>query len=130
MPDYVIERLDALLGKKGLSLKQAKVLVVGVTYKKDVLDLRKSPALDIIEGLKREKAQVCYHDPVIPYLKLSFLDMRSRRLNQQALGQFDCVLIATDHSQIDYEFIRRNARLIFDTRNVYRGVKDEKIHRL
>lgn len=130
MPEYVVKRLDELLARFDKKLTQANILLVGVTYKKDVKDLRKSPALDIIEILQKRKVSVAYYDPLIPYLKLNHIDLRSVDLNKDNLNKFDCILIATDHSAVDYGFILKNAKLIFDTRNVYKGVCDKKIVKL
>jgi UDP-N-acetyl-D-glucosamine dehydrogenase len=130
MPKYVVERLGEILNGQGKSLKQARLLVVGVTYKKDVKDLRKSPSLDIIELLQDRKVKVSYYDPLIPYLQWNGINLESISLTGQNLKKFDCVIIATDHSGVDYRFILRNSRLIFDTRNIYKGIRDEKIIRL
>ncbi|MCX5697148.1 MAG: nucleotide sugar dehydrogenase, partial [Candidatus Omnitrophica bacterium] len=130
MPHYVIERMEAALDKSGINLKRRKVLVIGVTYKKDVLDLRKSPALDIIEGLMQKNIDVSYYDPLIPYLKINQLHLDSIKLTATTIKRFDCVLIVTDHSVIDYAFVLKNARLVFDTRNVYKGIADKKLVRL
>jgi UDP-N-acetyl-D-glucosamine dehydrogenase len=127
MPDYIVQRLGQILEKE----KPAKsVLVIGVTYKKDIKDLRKSPAIDIIEILERNKYQVSYYDPLIPYLRLKRINLKSIVLNSKNLDKFACVVIATEHSALDYKFILKNSRLIFDTRNVYKGIKDRKVHRL
>jgi UDP-N-acetyl-D-glucosamine dehydrogenase len=127
MPDYIVQRLGKILERE----KYAKrVLVIGVTYKKDIKDLRKSPAIDIIEILQRNKYQVSYYDPLIPYLRLKRINLKSILLNSTNLDKFACVVIATEHSTLDYKFILKNSRLIFDTRNVYQGIKDRKVHRL
>ncbi|MBM3254754.1 MAG: nucleotide sugar dehydrogenase [Candidatus Omnitrophica bacterium] len=127
MPDYIVSRLGHILEKE----KSAKnVLVVGVTYKKNIKDLRKSPAIDIIELLGKSGYSVSYYDPLIPYLKLGHIDLKSIVLNSVNLAQFSCVIIATEHSTLDYKFILKNSRLIFDTRNVYKGIKNIKVHRL
>jgi nucleotide sugar dehydrogenase len=118
MPEYCIERLHNILAKKGITVSGAKVLVVGVTYKKDIKDLRKSPSIDIIDTLRKYGARVDYFDPVIPYLRFGKLDLKCAALNQ--VSKYDCVVIATDHSNIDYGFILKNAKLIFDTRNVFK----------
>ncbi len=130
MPFYVVERVKEILGKQGLKLNQAKVLVVGVTYKKDILDLRQSPPLDIIEILRKEAGKVSYYDPLIPYLKFKDIDMESVDLKAGKLNDFDCVIIATDHTRVDYGLILKNSRAIFDSRNVYQGKENKKIHRL
>ena len=130
MPGYVIMRVKAELKKSGVPLNKARILIVGVTYKRDVRDLRKSPALDIIELLRKAKANVSYHDPLIPYLKVLNFNLKSIKLDSGVIGGFDCIIIVTDHAVIDYKFLQKNARLIFDTRNVYGGVKDRKIIRI
>jgi UDP-N-acetyl-D-glucosamine dehydrogenase len=130
MPEYVVRRVEAELKKAGGSLKASKVLVCGVTYKKDVKDLRKSPGLDIIDILQRDNVKVAYYDPFIPYLKFPHLSLNSVFLSPKALNNFDCVIIATDHSKVDYGLILKNSRLIFDARNVYKGKQDRKVVRL
>jgi UDP-N-acetyl-D-glucosamine dehydrogenase len=130
MPEYVVERLSHILSKKGKSLDKANILLVGVTYKKDVKDLRKSPALDIIEDLQKKNSSVSYYDPLIPYLKLNHINLKSIELKRKRLAGFDCVVIATNHSDVDYDFILKNSKLIFDTRCVYKGSKDKKVVRL
>jgi len=130
MPHYVVKRLRELLGEQGKKIDEAKILVVGVTYKKDVLDLRKSPALDIISELKRKNIKVEYYDPFIPYLKLGSINLKRIPLTSSNLKRFDCALIATDHTQVNYDFILKNSSLIFDTRNAYKNIDNKKISRL
>lgn len=130
MPIYVAKRVEELLEEQGKAIANAKILVIGVTYKKDVKDLRKSPSLDIIGALQKRKAGVSYYDPLIPYLKFNHINLKGIALNPRTLRKFDCVIIATDHSTLDYQSIRRNSRLIFDTRNVYKNIKDKKIVKL
>ena len=125
MPAYVVERLSAIK-----PLKEAKILVLGVTYKKDVKDLRKSPALEIIDLLKKHKAEVSYADPLIPYLKFDHFNLKSAAVDEETLSGIDCAVLVTDHSGFDYEFIIKHAKVIFDTRNAYKGIKSEKIIRL
>jgi len=120
MPVYVVERVKELLRSKGISLKNSQVLVLGVTYKKDVKDLREAPALDIIEKMRKEGANVAYFDPFIPYIRIPMLNLKRTPLDRKGLRKYDCVVIVTDHSSFDYDFIRRNAKLIFDTRGVYK----------
>lgn len=130
MPEYVVERIEGALSKSGIKLNKAKILIVGVTYKKDVRDLRKSPAIDMIDVLQKRKARISYYDPLIPYLELSGVSLFSLKLQAARLQGFDCVVIATDHSAVNYNLILRNARRIFDTRNVYKNVSDKKIIKL
>jgi UDP-N-acetyl-D-glucosamine dehydrogenase len=130
MPEYVVERLKQILDKQGLKLNKAKVLLIGVTYKKNIKDLRKSPALDIIEILQRNNVWVSYHDPLIPYLKFNHTNLKSVDLNKKNLNKFDCVVIATEHSSIDYKFLLKNSQMIFDVRNVFKNIKSDKVIRL
>ncbi|MCU0666154.1 MAG: nucleotide sugar dehydrogenase [Candidatus Omnitrophica bacterium] len=130
MPDYVVSRAGHSLKVKGVNIGKANILVVGVTYKKDIKDLRKSPSLDIIDSLKKHKAKVSYYDPLIPYLKVNNIDLKSIELTKSNLSSFDCVIIGTDHSNVDYKFLLENSRFIFDARNVYKGVKSDKVERL
>ncbi|MFH0791071.1 MAG: nucleotide sugar dehydrogenase [Candidatus Omnitrophota bacterium] len=130
MPLYVVERLNSLLDINKISLQKSRILLLGVSYKKDVLDLRKSPALDILEILQLRKIDVSYYDPLIPYLKIGNLNLKSVGFNTKTLRSFDCVVITSDHSSVDYSFLLKNCNLIFDTRNVYKNIKDKKIIRL
>lgn len=130
MPEYMVERIKGVLNKQDIKLNKSKLLIIGVTYKKDIKDLRKSPALDIIEILQKEDFLVSYYDPLIPYLKLNQINLKSIKLNQNNLKKFDCVVIATNHTAVDYDFIFKNSKLIFDTRNVYKHIDDKKIFKL
>ena len=127
MPRYVVERVSGILAKERIPLSKARVLVVGVTYKKDVHDLRKSPALDIIEILEKEGTKVSYYDPLIPYLKINRINLKSIKLGKKILGSFDCALVATGHSNINYAMLLANSRRVFDTRNVYGHIKNKKV---
>lgn len=127
MPEYVVERVEDILKGKGLALKEAKVLVMGVTYKRDIKDLRKSPSIDIIEILQRKGAGVSYFDPIIPYLNFKQIDLKSIELKKEALRRFDCAIISTDHSGVDYPLVLKHSDIIFDTRRVFGGVKNGKV---
>ncbi len=128
MPAYVVERVKQITEKNGTAFAKAKILVVGATYKEDIKDLRKSPALDIIDNLQKKNIAVSYHDPLIPYLRLGNIRLESTDITPEKIRQYDCVIIATAHSVIDYRLLLKNARLVFDTRNIYRGSKDPKVH--
>ena len=130
MPEYVADRVISLVKKESAKLNKIKVLVIGVTYKKDIKDLRKSPSLDIIDILQKRGVIVSYYDPLIPYLKLNHFNLRSINLKKEGLNKFDCVIIATDHSAVDYGFILNKAKLIFDTRNVFNGTGIGKVVKL
>lgn len=126
MPAYVVSRLKEMLGK---SFKKAKVLVLGVTYKKDVKDLRKSPAIRLVELLAKE-TRVDYYDPFIPYLKINDLDLQGIELTPANVKSYDVVVVAVDHSKVNYDLIFKSARRIFDTRNVYRDKTDKMVVKL
>jgi UDP-N-acetyl-D-glucosamine dehydrogenase len=130
MPYHVVGSLAAALNRQSKSLNGSRVLVLGVAYKKDIDDLRESPSLTIIELLQREGANVSYNDPYIPFVdkgRKYNLQMNSMPLND--LGQYDCVLILTDHSNYDYAEIAKEAKLLVDTRNATRGIQGSNIVR-
>jgi len=130
MPEYVVKRIKDALSEVKKKLEGAKILVIGVTYKKDIKDLRKSPSIDVISCLKKQGAQVSYFDPLIPFLKVKDLDLKSVKLNNKKINEYDCVLIATDHTAVDYPAVLNNAKLIFDSRNVYKGRNTDRVKRL
>ena len=107
-------------------MKGSKILIVGVAYKKNVKDLRESPAIEIIDILQKEKARVSYYDSYLPYLRIDGIDLKSTRFNAKNFHDKDCVVIVTDHSNVDYEFILRHASLIVDTRNVFKNIKGKE----
>ena len=110
-----------------LALFAFTVTSVIAWYKKDVKDLRKSPSVKLIEILQGQHCRVDYFDPIIPYLSLGAIQAVSVKLTKEELRKYDCVVIATDHTGIDYPLIRKHARLIFDIRNVYGETRDKKI---
>ncbi|MDD5128387.1 MAG: nucleotide sugar dehydrogenase [Candidatus Omnitrophica bacterium] len=130
MPEYIVKRIEECLIRRNKDIKNSRILVIGVTYKKDVKDLRKSPSVDVISSLNRHGAKVSYSDPLIPFLKLKDIDLRSVALTDAKIRGFDCILIATDHSGVDYSKLLKNAKLIFDSRNVYKGGHKNKVERL
>jgi UDP-N-acetyl-D-glucosamine dehydrogenase len=130
MPYYVIEQTAAALNEHGKPLKNSRILVLGMSYKRDVDDLRESPSLTIIELLRQRGSIVSYNDPYFPYVghgRHYHLDMHCTPLDN--LAQYDCVLIVTDHSDYDYASIVREAQLVVDTRNATKGIKSDKIVR-
>src|ERR1700751_3290612 len=130
MPYHVVNALAAALNRQKKSLNGSKLLILGVAYKKDVDDLRESPTLKILELLANRGAVLDYNDPYFPLLfkmrHYDFSNMRSVDLSPERLASYDCVLIATDHSSYDYDAIARDAKLVVDTRNATRRVKQHR----
>jgi UDP-N-acetyl-D-glucosamine dehydrogenase len=126
MPRYVVQRTMEALNARSRPMNGARVLVLGIAYKKDVDDMRESPAVRIIELLQERGAHVVYHDPYVPRvprMRQHRLDMVSVPLTDEALQGADAVLIATDHASIDYVRVVDRARLVVDTRNACRAVR-------
>lgn len=124
MPDWVIGKLMNALNDRGLALKGARVLVLGIAYKKNVDDMRESPSVVLMDKLQKKGAMVDYSDPyvpVFPKMREYYFDRSSIEFSEQNLRSYDCILVATNHDDFDYEMIRKHARLIVDTRGVYRG---------
>ncbi len=119
MPEHVVDRVEELLSAAGTSIDGAKVLVLGVAYKKDVKDLRESPALNIIEILEKRGAKVSYHDEMFPFLKIGGIDLECVSLTKTVLSSNDCVILVTDNTCVNYKEVSEHAKLVFDTRNVF-----------
>jgi UDP-N-acetyl-D-glucosamine dehydrogenase len=125
MPYYVINKVTEALNYRKKPLRCSKILLLGVAYKKDVKDLRESPALEIIELLVKKGAIVSYHDPYLPYLKIDGINLKGVKLDKDTLRGSDCVVIVTDHSKVDYKFVADNSDLVVDTRNVLKGIRSK-----
>ncbi|MFC2168526.1 nucleotide sugar dehydrogenase [Acidobacteriota bacterium] len=121
MPYYVIRKAIDALNERGITIKNAKILVLGLSYKKDIDDTRESPALKIISLLQEKKIYVAYNDPYAPvtseYRDYPGLKLRSVKLTEKSLQSFDAVIIATDHSDYDFDWIAKHSNLVVDTRN-------------
>ena len=117
MPTFWVRKVAEGLNEDAKPVRGSKVLLIGVAYKKDIDDLRESPALDIIRLLLRQGANVSYHDPFIPRLREDGIDLSSVALSRKAVSGSDCIVIATDHSSLDYAMIRQVAKRVVDTRN-------------
>jgi len=120
MPYWVVQKVMEALNEQGKSLKGSSVLVLGAAYKKDIDDMRESPSVKLMEILMEKGAKVDYNDPYVPELpKMRMYDIQSKSvdLNEAALKKYDCVLISTDHSAYDWNFVVKNAQLVVDTRN-------------
>jgi UDP-N-acetyl-D-glucosamine dehydrogenase len=129
MPEYVVDRTAEALNSAKKAVNGSRVHVFGIAYKRDVTDMRESPALDIMELLSRRGATVSYTDPYVPELDHGTLSLRSIDA-AAAAGACDCGLIVTDHKVFDYPAIARDFPLIVDTRNALKGIESEKIFRL
>jgi len=131
MPEYVVERIVKILSRKyKKSLNGAKILLLGVAYKKDIDDLRESPALEIIKKLEQEGAIVSYYDPYIPKFINNGKEYKSlKELTVREIKEKDIIIITTAHSKVDYDMVAKNAKAIFDTRNAIKldGEKVEKL---
>ncbi len=130
MPYNVVSRTMEILNNDGKSLKGAKVLVLGVTFKKDVADIRESPSLKLIQLLLEKGAVLTYNDPYVKEIKVGRNTLSSVEIDRQSLSKADCVIIATDHTGYDYRYIVDNASVVFDTRGATRHIESKNIVRL
>ena len=125
MPQYVIERMSRMLNQFKKPLNGSKVLMLGVAYKPDIDDYRESPALKIIELLEKEGAETVFYDPYIRHFKYKNREYcGEEELTAELIRSADIVLITTNHSKVDYDFVQENAKAIFDTKNAAKNVKN------
>jgi UDP-N-acetyl-D-glucosamine dehydrogenase len=130
MPYHVLASIGGALNGHKKSLNGSEVLILGVAYKKDIDDLRESPALTIIELLQKEGAKVSFNDPYFPFIgKGRKYDLQMKRSELNDIGKYDCVVIVTDHSDYDYKKIVSEAKLVVDTRNATKGIDSPKVVR-
>jgi len=123
MPEYCVDRAARILNRVKKSLNGTKVLVLGVAYKQDIDDFRESPAISVIQELQKRGAQVEYYDPWVPKFRRGALTMESiPALTAEAIAAADIVMVTTAHTNVDYELVQKNARLIFDTKNAMKNV--------
>ena len=134
MPEYVVYRIFEVLNGIGKSIKGSRILVLGVSYKKDVGDVRESPNLKVITLLLEKGAEVIYNDPYVPEFSHFEVQWRSQELTIRLLKEVDCVVILAGHSLYDWELITKNSTLVLDTRNVTNGILNvigsQNIHKL
>jgi UDP-N-acetyl-D-glucosamine dehydrogenase len=128
MPHFVVDKVQNALNDAGKPVKGSRIHVMGVAYKRDIDDMRESPALDVIMLLERRGGVVSYSDPHVPRLHVDGLDKQAKP--EEAAGEADCVVIVTDHAAFDYQALVQRASLIVDTRNALKGVNSPKIVRL
>ena len=126
MPVYVVKRVAQLLAEKRRFPKMASILVLGVTYKRDIADLRESPAIDVINLLEENGWKVSYCDPYVSSMNLAHVVLKHQALTPGLLKKQDCVIILTDHSAFDYRMVVKHSKLIYDTRNALRKFHPRK----
>ncbi|HBB35133.1 MAG TPA: UDP-N-acetyl-D-glucosamine dehydrogenase [Cyanobacteria bacterium UBA8803] len=126
MPEFVREKVRRVLNNLGIAPSKAKVLVMGVAYKKDLADWRESPALEVMGCLVEDRVNITYYDPYVPKIQLGGESFQSVELTDDAIRAVDLVIIATDHSQIDYVKLVEKAKAVLDTRGVTRNLNCEK----
>ena len=123
MPEYVVDRIARLLNTRSKAIKGSKIAILGVAYKKDIQDVRESPALDVIKLLEDAGAKLSYNDPHVPEITWNGTSHKSQKLTKSMLERADCVVILTDHSAYDYQWIVDHSSLVFDSRNATGNVK-------
>ena len=130
MPDYVVSKVGDALNDERKAINGSRILVLGAAYKRDVGDVRESPALDVIHLLRERGADVVYNDPHIPTVRFDSYSLSSVDLTADSLEAADCVVIVTDHAVYNWEWIAANARLIVDTRNAVKSQSAARVVRL
>jgi UDP-N-acetyl-D-glucosamine dehydrogenase len=128
MPAYVVERISEALNTRKRAINGSRIHLLGVAYKKDVSDVRESPALDIAELLDRRGATLSYSDPYVPRLNHGHLDLRA--VEESRVDGIDCAVICTNHSAFDYKSMPNRYPLIVDTRNALKGIDAQNVFRL
>ena len=126
MPEYVVEKVVSALNEHQKSVKGSKVLILGIAYKRDINDVRESPALDIINLLEKKGAELYYHDPFIPQFSEETMSFSSSELNTVFLESMDCTVLVTDHSVFDYQWLVDTSKIFVDTRNVTKNISDPR----
>ncbi|RJF96338.1 nucleotide sugar dehydrogenase [Noviherbaspirillum saxi] len=122
MPNWVVNKVASTLNELGRSVKGSKILVLGIAYKKNVDDMRESPSVKLMEILHAKGAEIAYSDPHVPSfprMRNHHFDLKSAELTEQSIASYDLLLLATNHSAFDYDFIQKHAKVIVDTRGVY-----------
>jgi len=130
MPEHVVHKITRALNRFQKSVNGASILILGVSYKPDIDDIRESPALDVIRLLQQQGADVSYHDKLVAANPVELRDVENVELTKEVVSGCDCAAIVTGHSGVDYEFILEHAPVIVDTRNVFKGSTSDKIVRI
>ncbi|MBM3790842.1 MAG: nucleotide sugar dehydrogenase [Acidobacteria bacterium] len=120
MPEYVVTKIARALNRVRKAVNGSRILVLGVAYKRNIDDVRESPALDIIRLLEQEGAEVEYSDPFVPQLRLDHTNRSSRPITKERLREYDCVVVVTDHGDFDYDLVAAESKLVVDCRNAVR----------
>jgi len=128
MPGYVVQKVADALNCYGKSVLNSRILILGVSYKRDIDDVRESPAFDIIRHLREKGAKISYHDPWVPQLDFDGEKMKSVELTRDYLAEQDCAVIVTDHSNVDYAFVVQHCPLIMDSRNATKRIQPTPKH--
>jgi UDP-N-acetyl-D-glucosamine dehydrogenase len=128
MPQFVVDKVQNALNDAGKPVKGSRIHIMGVAYKRDIEDLRESPALDVILLLERRGAVLSYSDPHVPTVRLNGHGLTA--CPEEAAGEADCVVIVTDHAAFDYQALVERSQLVVDTRNALKGIVSDKIVRL
>jgi UDP-N-acetyl-D-glucosamine dehydrogenase len=126
MPEYVVERITRMFNDNGKSIKGSKIVVLGLAYKKNITDVRESPALDVMKLIEQLGAKMYYNDPYVPSIRWKKGTLKSTKLTARLLKSSDMTIILTDHTDYDYQWVADNSNLIFDTRNATAFVKGNK----
>lgn len=122
MPEWIVEKISAALNDRERSIRGSNILILGIAYKKNVDDMRESPAVEIMELLNTKGAKIAYSDPwvpVFPRMREHYFDLSSIELTPESISKYDLILIATNHDAFDYRMIHQHANLVVDTRGVY-----------
>jgi UDP-N-acetyl-D-glucosamine dehydrogenase len=127
MPHYTVDKVVEALNRFRKAVNGAKVLVLGVAYKKNISDVRESPALDILQLLSKKGAQLSYCDPYVPVVREAGIELKASPFNAATLRKADCVVIVTDHAAFDYKLVARESKVVVDTRNALKGLNGKKV---
>ncbi len=123
MPEYVVDRISGFLNKKfAKAINKSKIVVLGIAYKKDIKDVRESPALDVMKLLEDKGAKIFYNDPFVPEIRWNSGKIKSHKLTSSLLKKADLTIVLTNHTEYDYQWIVDNSIAVFDTRNATKGV--------
>jgi UDP-N-acetyl-D-glucosamine dehydrogenase len=127
MPHYTVDKVVEALNRFRKAVNGARVLVLGVAYKKNISDVRESPALDILQLLSKKGAQLSYCDPYVPEVREAGFVLKASPFSAATLRKADCVVVVTDHAAFDYKLVAREAKVVVDTRNALKGVNGKKV---